>query len=113
MTTHPLTNTAQNNYHRIMQKEMPKILVIDQQSGQTLFECTIHESEKAYQFAAQMEEIGLDLKVIVPTLSSMLSSSLGLTRDEQTAYENSLEEEIEHHQGSCCFTEKDPNKPLN
>ena len=96
-----------------MQKEMPKIRVIDLQSGQTLFECSIHDSEKAYQFAAQMEEMGLDLKVIVPTLSATLSSSLGLTRDEQTAYEESIEEEMEDHEGSCCFSDKDPNKTLN
>ena len=92
---------------------MPKIRVVDLQSGQTLFECTLQESEKAYQFAAQMEEIGLDLKVIVPTLSASLSSSLGLSRDEQLAYEDSLEEEMEEHEGSCCFTDKDPNKTLN
>lgn len=92
---------------------MPKIRVVDAQSGQTLFECTLSESEKAYQFAAQMEEMGLDLKVIVPTLSATLSTSLGLSRDEQIAYEASLEEEMDDHEGSCCFTDKDPNKTLN
>jgi hypothetical protein len=96
-----------------MQKETPKIRVIDVQSGQTLFECSLQDSEKAYQFAAQMEEMGLDLKVIVPTLSATLSSSLGLSRDEQMAYEASMEQEIEDHDGSCCFTDKDPNKTLN
>ncbi|MBA2404336.1 MAG: hypothetical protein H0V66_06160 [Bdellovibrionales bacterium] len=96
-----------------MEKETPKIRVIDQQSGQTLFECSLQDSEKAYQFAAQMEEMGLDLKVIVPTLSATLSQSLGLTRDEQIAYEASLEEEMEEHEGSCCFTDNDPNKTLN
>lgn len=96
-----------------MQKDTPKIRVIDQQSGQTLFECSLQEIEKAYQFAAQMEEIGLDLKVMVPTLSQTLSSSLGLSRDEQLAYENSLEEEIENHAGSCCASDEDPNKTLN
>ena len=113
MTTYPLTISAQNYYHLPMEKEMPKIRVVDLQSGQTLFECSIQESEKAYQFAAQMEDMGLDLKVIVPTLSDTLSSSLGLNRDEQKAYENSLEEEMEGHEGSCCFTDNDPNKILN
>ena len=92
---------------------MPKIRVLDLQSGQTLFECSIQESEKAYQFAAQMEEMGLDLKVVVPTLSDTLSTSLGLSRDEQEAYEASLEEEMDNHEGSCCFTDNDPNKTLN
>lgn len=92
---------------------MPKIRVVDLQSGQTLFECSIQDSEKAYQFAAQMEEMGLDLKVLVPTLADTLSTSLGLTRDEQAAYEASLESEMEDHEGSCCFTNNDPNKTLN
>ena len=96
-----------------MEKEMPKIRVLDLQSGQTLFECSIQESEKAYQFAAQMEEMGLELKVVVPTLSDTLSTSLGLSRDEQAAYEASLEEEMDEHEGSCCFTDNDPNKTLN
>ena len=96
-----------------MEKEMPKIRVLDLQSGQTLFECSLQDSEKAYQFAAQMEEMGLDLKVVVPTLSDTLSTSLGLSRDEQAAYEASLEEEMDDHEGSCCFTDNDPNKTLN
>jgi hypothetical protein len=113
MTPHPLTITAEDYYHLAMEKEMPKVRVIDLQSGQTLFECSMQNSEKAYQFAAEMEEMGLDLKVVVPTLSATLASSLGLSRDEQTAYETSLEEEIEDHGGSCCFDDKDAKKNIN
>jgi hypothetical protein len=96
-----------------MEKEMPKIRVIDKQTGQTLFECSLSESEKAYQFAAQMEEMGLDINVDSPTLSDTLSQSLGLTRAEQESYKQSLDEEIEQHDGSCCFTDNDPNKTIN
>lgn len=92
---------------------MPKIKVIDQQTGQSLFECTIEESEKAYQFASSMEEMGLDIKVISPTLGETLSNSLGLSPLEIAAYKDSLTEEIDQHEGSCCFEETDPNKPLN
>lgn len=92
---------------------MPKIRVLDQSTGQCLFECSIVESEKAYHFAAQMEEMGLDLKVVVPTLSDTLSQSLGLSREQQEAYKTSLEEEMDQHEGSCCFEEHDPNKTLN
>ena len=92
---------------------MPKIRVLDLQSGQTLFECSVQDSEEAYQFAAQMEEIGLELKVIIPTLSDTLSQSLGLTREQKLAYKTSLEEEMEDHDGSCCFKDNDPNKKLN
>ena len=92
---------------------MPKIRVLDQQTGQSLFECSFEESEKAYQFAAEMEEMGLDIVVVAPTLTETLTNSLGLSPEARAAYSHSLEEEIEQHEGSCCFEDQDPNKPLN
>jgi primosomal protein N' (replication factor Y) len=86
-----------------MEKEKSKIQVVDRETKQVLFECEMTSSEKAYQYAASMEDMGLDVEVISPTLSQTLSSSLGLSREEMTAYEESLEEEMEGHEGSCCF----------
>jgi hypothetical protein len=90
-------------YHRSMEKEKSKILVIDVQTKQTLFECGVEDSEKAYRFAAEMEKMGLDVEVISPTLSETLSNSLGLTSDQMREYKKSLDEEMEGHDGSCCF----------
>jgi hypothetical protein len=90
-----------------MAKEKSKILVRDVQTKQVLFEGDLADSERAYQFAAEMEEMGLDIEVVSPTLGETLSSSLGLTREEQAAYKNSLEEEMESHEGSCCFEDSD------
>lgn len=90
-----------------MEKEKLKIQVLDVQTDQILFECSIGDSEKAYEYAAQMEEMGLDVKVQSPTLSQTLTSSLGLSREEIAEYERSMEEEIEHHDGSCCFEKSD------
>jgi hypothetical protein len=78
-----------------------------------LFECSLTESEKAYQYAASMEELGLDVEVISPTLSESLSSSLGLSREQQQEYKESMEEEIEAHEGSCCFEETDSKKSIH
>lgn len=86
-----------------MEKEKSKILVRDVHSKQTLFECDFVESERAYKFAAEMEAIGLDVEVISPTLTETLSNSLGLTSDQMREYKKSLEEEMEGHDGSCCF----------
>lgn len=102
-----MTKRVRDYYHRTMEKEKPKILVRDVQTQQVLFECAITESEKAWQFAAEMEEMGLDIEVISPTLSETLSNSLGLTNEELQAYKESMEEEMEHHDGSCCFTKDD------
>jgi hypothetical protein len=94
-----------------MEKSKPKIQVRDVQTEQILFECEMTEAEKAYQFAAEMEEMGLDLEVISPTLSETLSSSLGLSREAQEEYKLSMEEEMEEHEGSCCF--KDPQEKVH
>ena len=90
-----------------------QVRVLDSLSKTILFETSIDKISDAYSFAAQMEEMGLDIKVIVPTLSATLSSSLGLSKDQQLAYEDSLEQEMEEHEGSCCFADNDPNKTLN
>lgn len=102
-----MTKGGSDNYHRPMEKEKPKIRVRDVQTQQVLFECALTESEKAYQFAAEMEEMGLDIEVVAPTLGQTLSTSLGLSREQQQEYQESLEEEMEHHDGSCCFTDED------
>lgn len=93
-----------------MEKSKPKILVRDVQTQQILFECAINESEKAYQFAAEMEEMGLDIEVVSPTLGETLSNSLGLSKEDQETYKQSLEEEMDSHEGSCCFEESSDNK---
>ncbi len=86
-----------------MEKEIPKIRVVDTETRQVLFECQLDEADKAYQYAAGLEEMGLSVDVINPTLSETLTDSLGLSNEDRRKYEASLEEEIEHHDGSCCF----------
>lgn len=90
-----------------MEKEISKIRVVDTDTQQTLFECGLQEADKAYQFAASMEELGVSVNVINPTLSETLTDSLGLSNEERRKYEASMEEEIEHHDGSCCFEDAD------
>lgn len=108
-----MTNRISDYYHRTMQKSKPKIQVKEVQTEQVLFECPFEESERAYQFAAEMEEHGLDVQVVSPTLTDTLSSSLGLSPSEISAYKESMEEELEAHEGSCCFEENDPKKNLH
>ena len=109
---YPLTKGVCDYYHRTMEKEKPKILVRDVVTQQVLFDCALSDSEKAWQFAAEMEEMGLDVEVVAPTLSETLSHSLGLSRTQLEEYKKSLDEEMEAHEGSCCF--KDPeDKPTH
>lgn len=90
-----------------MEKEKSKIVVRDIHTQQVLFECPVTESERAYEFAAEMEEMGLDIEVLAPTLSDTLSASLGLSKDQVQEYKDSMEQEMEDHDGSCCFEDSE------
>jgi hypothetical protein len=90
-----------------MEKEKSKIMVRDVETQQILLECALTESERAWQFAAEMEEMVLVVEVINPTLSETLSTSLGLSSEEKEKYRQSMEEEMEQHEGSCCFENSD------
>lgn len=92
---------------------MPKIQVLDVQTEQVLFECAIKDAEKAYVYAAEMEEMGLDVKVVDPTLSETLTSALGLSNEEVQEYKESMDQEMEEHVGSCCFEEMDEKKSVH
>ena len=96
-----------------MEKEKLKIKVIDVGTGQTLFECQLTEAEKALNFAAQMEEIGVDVEIQSPTLSETLTDSLGFSEEKSQKYKESLDEEMEQHEGSCCFEDNDDKKNIH
>ena len=74
-----------------------QVRVIDNISGSTLFETTIEKIAEAYTFAAQMEEVGLDIKIIAPGLTETLIQSLGADSNEIEKYKQGLVEEIDDH----------------
>jgi len=90
-----------------MGKEKLKIQVLEQNSGSILQEFDLDQMDQAYALASSLEEMGLDIQILNPTLSDTLSHSLGLSEEEIQAYKDSLIEEIEEHEGdyggSCCF----------
>lgn len=76
--------------------------VIEKNTEEVLFSCPIEQSEKAYQYAAEMEKLGLDVQVLIPGLPKTLINELGVTEKESETYLKSLDEEIEAHDDSCC-----------
>lgn len=77
-----------------------QVKVIDILSNTTLFETSIDKIEDAYAYAAQMEEFGLDLKIVAPGLAETLIQSLGATEEELQTYRQSLIDEIDDHDQS-------------
>ncbi len=80
------------------------VKIIEVNSGQVLFECPIEKSDFAYEKAAEFEEMGLEIKLIHPSVNESLAETLGVQGDPLEAFEESLAEEIEGHDGSCCMT---------
>ncbi|MBD65037.1 MAG: hypothetical protein CME62_07505 [Halobacteriovoraceae bacterium] len=84
-----------------------KVKVIDVNTQQVLFECEFKDIEKAYQYASDMEDMGLDIKLISPTITESLCDSLGIDYERRADYEQSVVAEIEDHDGSCCAKPED------
>ena len=93
-----------------MEKEILKIKILDKQTQHILFECGIHEIDNAYAQASLFEEMGLDVIVVVPTLGESLSRSLGHGPQVTAGYIESLNEEMDQHEGSCCFDDNHKDK---
>jgi hypothetical protein len=97
-----------------------KVQVISIDSKEVLYSCEVAEEEKAYAYASQMEEIGIDVKIISPNVTDTLSDALGLSVENQEKFQESIFEEIHDHAGqeeeddSCCVkyvsTELDKSK---
>ena len=81
-----------------------KIKIIEKQTGDVLKEFEIHESEKAYLYAKEMEDFGLDVKLLSPGASETLIRSLGASDADTLELSNEFDHEIESHHGSCCAT---------
>lgn len=76
-----------------------KVIVKDSED-QVLFECSLKDREKAFRYAKEMEELGIDVNVIEPSLPETLATSLGMKEDEVEEFRKTIDEEIESH--GCC-----------
>ena len=82
-----------------------KVRLIEKNSGMVLFECEPSQVDLAYEKAADFEQMGLDVKIEQPTVNQTLADSLGVDGASLAEFEESLVQEMEDHDGSCCFTE--------
>jgi hypothetical protein len=99
-----------------------KVQVLSTDSKEVLFECEVDQESHAYEYAAQMEELGVEVEVISPNVIDTLTTALGLKKDEEDAFRHSVYEEIHDHEGqeeselvdtdSCCTTYVEISKKL-
>lgn len=81
------------------------VKVIATDTNEVLFETELNNISKAYEYASSMEQLGIDIKVVSPTLTETLVNSLGLNLDDQQKYSQSVKDELHDHDGSCCSEE--------
>lgn len=77
------------------------IRVLEVQTKECLFSCDHEELERAYEFAKQMEELGIDVEIESPSAAQSLATSLGASTEELA---RELEEEIASHDCDGCST---------
>ncbi len=93
--------------------ENSTIKVIDKISQEIIKTYSLDESHLAYEFASQLEEIGMDIEIKSPTLVESFKNALELNSKQIDEYDESVREEVEDHDGqeltddmevdSCCF----------
>jgi uncharacterized membrane protein len=85
---------------------MNQVKVMEVQSGQILFECSLDNIDSAYQYSAKMNEMGIDVKIVAPSVHETLGKALGKNSTEQDAYSQTLQEEHDSHD-SCCIKDSE------
>ena len=78
---------------------MDEVKIIERHSLEVLFECSFTDMEKAYEEARKLEEMGLEVDLITPSVHETLGEALGISRysKKQHYYNKSLKEEIDSH----------------
>lgn len=83
-----------------------RIKIIDNLSNSTLYEYSMEEADKAYEKSEELEAMGLDIKLVIPSVSETLIKSLGADSDAVNKLREMLDEEIASHieeEGSCSI----------
>ena len=78
-----------------------KIKVYEINTEETLQTFESHETEKAYEYARQMEEMGIEVKVKIPSINHTLADSLGMGSEDLENLTVAIDKEIDSH-NSCC-----------
>jgi hypothetical protein len=81
--------------------EIENILVQDEQ-GTILGKFSFKNRDKAFELACQLEEMGIDARIVEPSLPESLISSLGASESDREILKKEIDEEISDHSDECC-----------
>ena len=78
------------------------VKVIDKLEGQLLYECPVEEQDKAFEYAKQMEELGIEVEINSPSVPESLAQTLGAPEEDLQNLRKEILEEINSHNSGCC-----------
>ena len=73
------------------------LVIVSDVEGQILFSCCVEKYEEAFEFAKQMEELGIEVQLQGPSVVETLGTSLGADSKQILELRNSFSDEIEGH----------------
>jgi len=79
-----------------------KNILIQTIDGQTLARYSYDQREKAFSYAEELENMGIEVTLSSPSLPESLLISLGANTKEREHLKNEIEEEIDSHADNCC-----------
>lgn len=80
---------------------MKPIKIYDSE-GQELASFTLKDRDKAFEYAEQMEAMGIEVSIKEPSLPETLILSLGANRSDTEQLQKEIDEEIDSHGNNCC-----------
>ncbi len=83
--------------------EKKPILLLDDE-GQLLATYDLDKRDQAYQYAEQLEEMGINVTLREPSLPETLLRSLGASEEDTETLKKEIDEEIAAHDTPCCGT---------
>ena len=76
-----------------------KIIEIREKNTQeVLFKGDFESLDRAYQLAAELEKMGAEIELIIPSAPKSLALALGMGQDEEEGLDQSILHEIESHE---------------
>jgi hypothetical protein len=80
-----------------------KVIIVRDNEGQELKRFSFENRDKAFTYLKELEEWGVQAVLDEPSLPETLINSLGANDEDRQQLKQSIKDELEDHDDSCCF----------
>lgn len=79
-----------------------KPIKIKDASGEILASYSLEDRDRAFEYAQTLEEMGLDISIVEPSLPESLILSLGANDQDTEILRREIDQEIDEHNHPTC-----------